>query len=298
MIMKRFLSLVILIAIWSISFSQSHELSFGIGTSTYYGDLGVSNNKFLQPISEFNTGNMHMSYTGGYRYNFPQYLSIGLNLSMMYLSAYDSDNDRNGDNLFRKMRNLSFHTDIYEASLTANFEPLRNDFRWNEDNWFISPYIGAGIGVFKFNPKTFYGGQEVELQPLGTEGQGLLGGKAKYGLTQMNMPLTLGVKFYNPARTFSVALDATYRYTYTDYLDDVSTVYADPAGFGFYPVSQATLANALHDRAYETFPGLVFGPGHQRGNSKDNDTYLSLQVKFSFYLLGGGSKDYNCFRIK
>jgi hypothetical protein len=95
-----------------------------------------------------------------------------------------------------------------------------------------------------------------------------------------------------------VAFDATYRYTYTDYLDDVSTVYTNPAGFGFYPVSQATLANALHDRAYETFPGLVFGPGQQRGNSKDNDTYLSLQVRFSLYLLGGGSKDYSCFKIR
>ena len=296
--MKKLLTLFLLIFFGMKVYAQSHELSLGIGTSTYYGDLGVSNNKFLQPISELNTGNLKMSYTAGYRYNFPQYLSIGLNLSMMYLSAFDSDNDRNGDNLFRKMRNLSFHTDIYEASITANFEPFRNDFRWNEDNWFISPYVGAGIGVFKFNPKTFYGGQEVELQPLGTEGQGLPGGKAIYGLTQMNMPLTLGVKFYNPSRTFSVALDATYRYTYTDYLDDVSTVYTDPSGFGFYPVSQATLANALHDRAYETFPGLVFGPGQQRGNSKDNDTYMSLQVKFSFYFLGGGSKDYNCFRIK
>jgi len=175
---------------------------------------------------------------------------------------------------------------------------LRNDFRWNEDNWFISPYIGAGIGVFTFNPKTFYKGQEVELQPLGTEGQGLPGGKAKYGLTQMNMPLTLGVKFYNPARTFSVALDATYRYTYTDYLDDVSSVYTDPSGFGLYPVSQAALANALHDRAYENFPGVVYGPGQQRGNTKDNDTYMSLQVKFSYYFLGGIRKVYNCFRIK
>ena len=279
-------------------FSQSHELSLGIGTSTYYGDLGIANNKFMQPISEFNTGNIKMSYTAGYRYNFAQYLSIGLNLSMMYLSAYDSDNDRNGDNLFRKMRNLSFHTDIYEASVTANFEPLRNDFRWDEDNWFISPYVGAGIGIFNFNPKAFYGNQEVELQPLGTEGQGLPGGKAKYSLTQMNLPVSLGVKFYNPARTFSVAFDATYRYTYTDYLDDVSTVYTDPSGFSFYPVSQAVLANALHDRAYETFPGLIFGPGQQRGNSKDNDTYMSLQLKFSYYFLGGGSKDYNCFKIK
>lgn len=278
--------------------SQSHELFLGVGTSTYYGDLGIANNKFLQPISEFNTGNMHMSYTGGYRYNFPQYLSIGLNLSMMYLSAYDSDNDAIGDNLFRKMRNLSFHSDIYEASLTANFEPFRNDFKWNEDNWFVSPYIGAGIGVFNFNPKTFYKGQEVELQPLGTEGQGLPGGKAKYGLTQMNMPLSLGVKFYNPARTFSIAFDATYRYTYTDYLDDVSTVYTDAAGFSFYPVSQAVLASALNDRGYEAFPGFEFGAGHQRGNSKDNDTYMSLQVRFAFYFLGGGSKDYSCFKIK
>jgi hypothetical protein len=296
--MKKLLFLFLLVFFDVSLFSQSHEFSLGVGSSSYYGDLGVSNNQFLQPFSEFNTGNIKMSYTAGYRYNFPQYFSIGLNLSMMYLSAYDSDNDMNGDNLYRKMRNLSFHTDIYEASITANFEPLRNDFRWNEDNWFISPYIGAGIGVFTFNPKTSHKGQEVELQPLGTEGQGLPGGKAKYGLTQMNMPLTLGVKFYNPARTFSVALDATYRYTYTDYLDDVSSVYTDPSGFGLYPVSQAALANALHDRAYENFPGVVYGPGQQRGNTKDNDTYMSLQVKFSYYFLGGIRKVYNCFRIK
>ena len=37
----------------------------------------------------------------------------------------------------------------------------------------FTPFVYAGAGMCWFNPQALYEGQWVELQPLGTEGQGL-----------------------------------------------------------------------------------------------------------------------------
>jgi len=60
--------------------------------------------------------------------------------------------------------------DVNELSLDIRYEPFRNPIMWSNPRWFFSPYAGLGIGIFKFNPKTGYNGQEIELQPLTTKG--------------------------------------------------------------------------------------------------------------------------------
>ena len=127
---------------------------------------------------------------------------------------------------YRLVRNLDFYTDVNELSGDMRYEPFRNPVIWGNPRWFFSPYAGIGLGIFKFNPKTMYNGTEVELQPLGTEGP-----NNTYSLTQLSVPISIGLKLNSPNRKYAIGIDFTYHFTNTDYLDDVSTVYADPSSF-------------------------------------------------------------------
>ncbi len=68
------------------------------------------------------------------------------------------------------------------------------------------------------------------------------------------------------------------RKTYTDYLDDVSTTYADKAILS----ENGVLAVILSDRS----PGASNDNfiGKQRGNSRDTDKYMFAGITLSFRL--------------
>ncbi len=70
-------------------------------------------------------------------------------------------------------------------------------------------------------------GEWVDLKPLRTEGQGLIPGREEYKLTQLNIPMGIGVKYFL-TETFHVSSEVLHRKTFTDYIDDVSTNYVDP----------------------------------------------------------------------
>jgi hypothetical protein len=209
----------------------------------------------------------------------------------MSLSGYDSDNYSKGfENVgyYRYLRNLSFYTDLYEISTQLTYEPLRDEKRWFNFKWFPSPYVSAGIGLFHYNPRTMFNGKEYELQPLGTEGQGLPGQQDKYSLTQVSFPVTLGLKVYNPNRRFAISMDFSYRLTTTDYLDDVSGLYYNKNNFDkYYDAQTATLVKALSDRRIEVDPTdkykYITSENQMRGNSNENDGFITMQLKFSYF---------------
>ena len=64
-------------------------------------------------------------------------------------------------------------------------------------------------------------GEWVELQPLGTEGQGLPSYPGPYNRMQFNIPFGAGIKVIN--RKVTVGFEAGARFLLTDYLDDVSS---------------------------------------------------------------------------
>jgi hypothetical protein len=66
-----------------------------------------------------------------------------------------------------------------------------------------------------------------------------------------------------------------YRFTNTDYLDDVSTSYAPDA------FATGSLGYLLSDRSYEK--GVTIGKqGRQRGNSLAKDAFATLHIGLSF----------------
>jgi hypothetical protein len=290
--MKQIFTLIILFNIPTcLIHAQFQEIQIGIGSSNYYGDLNTTKKNVLQPITEHNAFIINASYSLGYRYHFDEFYSIGAQFNIMSLSGYDSDNYSKGfENVgyYRYLRNLSFYTDLYEISTQLTYEPLRDEKRWFNFKWFPSPYVSAGIGLFHYNPRTMYNGKEYELQPLGTEGQGLPGQQDKYSLTQVSFPVTLGLKVYNPNRRFAISMDFSYRLTTTDYLDDVSGLYYNKNNFDkYYDAQTATLVKALSDRRIEVDPTdkykYITSENQMRGNSNENDGFITMQLKFSYF---------------
>ena len=104
----------------------------------------------------------------------------------------------------------------------------------------LRPYALIGVGIFHFNPKgsiTDAAGNKTwhELRPLRLEGQGMTEypESKPYKLTQMNIPIGAGIKYFASER-INLSTELLYRKTFTDYIDDVSKNYIDPNNFNKY----------------------------------------------------------------
>lgn len=187
-------------------YAQPIDIGITIGSTAYNGDL--SPNSPLDLIQEIQPA---FGIFG--RTSFSQKFSAKL---MFNYGKVDGSDARSGRNV---ARGLSFESKLLELNLTGELHLIR--IRHSESS-FTYPYLYAGVGAFHFNPKTkTEDGQLVELQPLGTEGQGLPGYGAKYTRTQFNIPFGMGIRFIFSDR-WSISLEAGARYLFTDYLDDVS----------------------------------------------------------------------------
>src|SRR4030095_8015554 len=165
-------------------------------------------------------------------------------------------------------RNLSFQSPVSEFSLVGEF----NTFDLDNKKW--TPYVFAGIAVFRYNPYTFdRSGNKTYLQPLSTEGQGLPGysPSSPYGLTQFALPFGAGIK-YNLSDKFRLGMEVGLRRTFTDYLDDVSGNYADQNDLLTY---RGSLAADLAYRGDEVPGGdLTYtSKADIRGSAKYKDYY-------------------------
>ncbi len=154
----------------------------------------------------------------------------------------------------------------------------------------LRPYGVLGVGVFHFNPQgslTDANGNTTwyYLKPLHTEGEGFAEypQRKNYSLTQVNIPMGFGAKYYVSDRV-SLSMEVLYRKTFTDYIDDVSTTYIDPSLFDKYLTPQnAAIARQISDKVYAIVnPGLARNePGTQRGDPKQDDAYFNVFMKFA-----------------
>jgi hypothetical protein len=95
-------------------------------------------------------------------------------------------------------------------------------------------------------------------------------------------PLGVGVK-YNLNPKMNIGFEIVYRFTTTDYIDDVSSTYVGIDKFATLPDGSPSVAALLQDRSYET--GTPIGiEGRQRGYSNQNDSYIFAEVMLSINL--------------
>jgi len=245
--------------------AQNYEVGLLLGTSGYSGDI--------TPEAElFSTGKNHEALGLFARFDVNRRLAWRVS----YHYAKISGDDANATDAGRVNRNLSFRSNIHELALLGEFNPIGSDKKFY-------PYLYGGVALFKFNPETVYQGQLVELQPLGTEGQGIGGFEDKYKLTQISIPLGVGFKFRMTDR-INLGLELGLRKTFTDYLDDVSGTYVN---YNDLLAGNGAVAAALGNRTGElldTEP-IVVDTGTRRGNADKDDWYYvgGLTISYQFY---------------
>lgn len=271
---RRFKRVKTVLAILSLlpafgAYAQYHELGAMFSTSYYVGDLAP---KDFYP-QRFEPG-------GGliYRYNMSD--RVAFKASALYNRLYA--HDKNADNAWQRNRNLHFRASIFEMSGQIEINFLTYEI--GDERRPSSPYLFAGLAIFRFNPKAEYNDRWVDLQPLGTEGQGMSNKDDRYSLTQISIPFGVGFKF-NIAGNLAGAVEWGMRKTFTDYLDDVSTVYVESA---LLEQENGPLAAEMADRSlYPTGPEGT-NTGMQRGDVGRKDWYVfgGLMLTYKF----GGAK--------
>ena len=234
---------------------RSLILTVGTGTSSYFGELS-NDGDYLQANPNFHAG---------FQYYLTRKISVRAEVSWFQLSGKDSkasvESGRNG-------RNLSFSENNFEISAVGmyNLYPQGRSFYQRPA---FNVYGFTGIGLLYFNPTTMYNGTKYQLAPQHTE-------LVSYSRVTPVIPMGLGVRF-KVGPFANISIEGGFRKTFTDYLDDVSTVHHDKAK---YPNA---LAYSLSDRR----PEIGLAPkeeGAIRGNPKTDDAYILYSVKLEYYL--------------
>ncbi len=194
--------------------AQHFDLGVRVGGSNYLGDLTPSG-------LWTSLGDSHFAVGAFARFNAFGWVGFRGGVNYGKISASDVNADPTSQRVFR---NLHFRSNIFEVELTAEINILRYE-AYNLTRPF-SPYLFGGIAIYRFNPQTNYNGKWYNLQPLGTEGQGLDGYQSKYNLTQISIPFGIGIKFTQNDK-LNFGFEFGMRKTFTDHLDDVSGYYPD-----------------------------------------------------------------------
>jgi hypothetical protein len=250
---------------------QEGEVGLSLGAGHYFGDI---NNQagFNKPSTSL--GVFFRKQFGGY---------VALRLSGHYALLGYADKYSNVE--FQRRRNLNFETKLWEMALQGDFNFFR--FIPGDPTYFFTPYVTLGVGSFNYDPYTKLNGEKYYLRKFGTEGQGSKAypDRKAYSNQAFCFPLGMGIK-YNLYRNVNLAFEVAYRFTNTDYLDDVSTTYAGDIAFPPLPNGNPSIAYLLQDRSYETGPRIGVA-GKQRGFSEQKDQYLfaelAISISFSSY---------------
>ncbi len=253
---------------YSVRRDRTLIFSAGTGTSTYWGEL-ANKGDYLDAKPNVNLG--LQAFLGSR-------VSARAEINWFQLSGDDAQATGGG----REFRNLSFQSNNYEISLTGAVHLFPLGVRYYQRPA-INFYGFTGIGILYFNPTAELNGARYALQPLMTE-------NVKYSRTQPVIPYGLGVKI-KAGPFFNFVIEGANRLTFTDYLDDVSTVHQDKTTW------TDPIRIALSDRGPEAGVKPA-APGAIRGNPKTNDGYFLLNVKIEYYLpanvsFGGSRKLYN-----
>ena len=265
---KKIICSVLFLAFFGSIMAQSEEYvqqgEFGVtvGAAHYFGDLNTRAglNRPKPAIGLF------------FRKQFGNY--VGLRIAGHYAQLGYSD--IYSKNEYQQSRNLSFNTNIWEIAAMGDFNFFK--FLPNNPDYVFTPYITLGLGVFTYDPYAYLNDKKEFLRPLGTEGQtiGYLGRK-QYSTMALCIPFGAGVK-YNLTEKLNISFEISHRYTFTDYLDDVSTTYVDATLLaqkkGSTAVSLAYRAGELPNAAPYPADGSI------RGNPKTKDWYFFSGLSF------------------
>jgi hypothetical protein len=256
------------------------ESGVSAGAMNCLTDIGGTNGtgkKFIKDINWNQTqfgGSLFVSATWHYVFGIRLEAAVGRVAGSDKVLKNSSGIARN-----RYFRNLQFRTNITEMTIASELNPLLILNSAREPS-LLSPYIMCGIGFLHYNPQAWINNTWTDLRPLHTEGEGFkeYPDRSTYKSITWCVPTGAGVK-YDAAGLINLHFEILYRFTGTDYLDDVSKRYIDPSLFTKYLTpAQSVLAVALADRSAEITAGSKNNSNDIRGNPKDRDAYFSFML--------------------
>lgn len=294
---------------YSFKRNRYNAVGLSLNAFNYYGDLSPTPKKLSTDIA-FTRPAIGASFVHrfGPRYQLVASLTFGGIKGSDNKSADPNDNQA----ALRYVRNLSFRNRIQELSIVGHVDLFENDAPYlNRPLW--TPYVFGGIAVFHHNPQAQVpktdlqgnpfpnAGEWVDLQPLKTEGM-------DYKLIQVAIPFGIGARF-KLNELMDVSAEFGFRYTFTDYLDDVSGYYVD------LRTLDGNLAQAMSYRSNEVKAGVsnrvdqiianryngyqgelgfttVAGYGHLNGNEDEKnvrgtsakDLYMVTSIRVSYII--------------
>lgn len=261
------------------------EVFVSMGASGFLGDLGGRNKvgKDFSPV-DLDFPATKTAFGAGYRYKIEKWFAVSGKFNYLRIQG----NDALTTEQFRNNRNLNFKSNIFEVSarVELGFGSSKSGNRYGIKKTLGRRMKGVshgvfgfvGVGGFYFNPKSLSG---VKLKPLNTEGQGLPGGAKKYSNYSISIPM--GILYRCTfQKVWTVGAELCWRKTFTDYIDDVSTVYYDNAALAAaYGPQSAAFADPSKGNIFGATSPDGSGNPAQRGD-KNIDSYLSLEVTVGY----------------
>lgn len=233
----------------------------GMGISSYLGDLKSA--KFSLDAKP--------NVILGVKYRYKTHLSYRGEFSWYRISGADANQPIESG---LPSRNLSFRSDNFEINTAAILHAFpRYKTKRDLSPVYVNPYLFLGLGASTNNPTAEYEGRRYNLRRMETQG-------VTYSGIILVIPAGLGFDFRINDK-FDVGLEAGYRFTITDQLDDSSLPETLHADHFLNPISAA-----LADRRAEVgiIPGAPDGAGSIRGNPNRNDSYFLISIKGQYYI--------------
>ncbi|MFN0033055.1 MAG: DUF6089 family protein [Flavobacteriales bacterium] len=305
--MKKILFILALALSFSAEAQYQWDYGLKFGAANYLGDIGGKN----LPRQDF-IWDMHIGQTrwavGSYgRYKFSKRLAVAMNFDYMQIQ----DADEFTTYVPRRARNLNFRNRMFEVGgrleVTLWYDNDVGNRGFYNPDYKLYGFVGAAAYYMNPEARLVYDGTNggdspntdlepgdyvdntwYDLRPLQTEG-------LNYSAFGVAIPAGLGMYFtFN--KEWRVGWEFSWRTTFSDYLDDVSSSYVlptptDPENFDLamdlqsqsyqelvtelnrdLPDGQGPMS--LQDHSYQ---GGVSNPSI-RGYNTHNDSYLTSQI--------------------
>ena len=238
---------------------QYNSVGVSLNAMNYFGDLNPATN-----FASFHAGDTRPNIGVNITRRFFPRISGRFALAYGRITADDNTNANRDDAnaRYRYARNMNFRSDIYEASAVMVVDLIENRNNYLKRPDFV-PYVFGGVAGFHHSPQgKDQNGNYQDLQALKTEGK-------DYSKFQFSLPFGAGVR-YRINRNLDASFEIGFRKTFTGYLDDVSSNFADLSGasspaqyFGGYGGGKAPggITNNVDNIANGFLPGAKRGQG-------------------------------------
>jgi len=252
------------------------------GVSYYMGDLN--------PTLPFAMADMQ--FGGVARFNYNERWTFRTDYSYVTVGADDKVIK------WRPERELNFRSKIHDLSFVAEFNFI--EYYTGNPKRNVSPYIFGGVSVFYYTAYAMVGDTVVDLsnhltEPAPTDPKWYDRVFGKTSPVGISIPFGMGVKFAL-SKHMAATMEWRMQKTFTDYLDDVGTVYPEENNHAcvtvngmYYDLTDPTATPSgipVDDNGHPTDnPDGNYKAGQQRGNSSFYDWFgmarVSLTWKFN-----------------